>query len=235
MTGDITPLVAGAVEILILWLAICVHESAHGWMAERLGDPAARAAGRISLNPLRHFDPFGMVALPIVMAMVGGPVFGWGKPSPVLGREMSRPWDAVWVAAAGPLANLALCGAAILGLALVVLSGDAATQQSAADTLQWALMRGTGTPVTAPIDPGLYVLIQFGWIQGALAIFHLLPLPPLDGGEIAARFLPPDWAARFVRLRRYGIVVAMAFAMLTLRLLATPVLLAQWIATHLPA
>lgn len=202
-------------------------------MAERRGDPTARQQGRISLNPLRHFDPFGMLFLPVAMAFVGGPAFGWGRPSPVLGRELKQPWDAVWVAAAGPLANLTVCAASIISLALACSLGGEATRSLAADTLQWSMMRGAEAPKVA-FDPAFYVLIQLGWVHGALAIFHLLPIPPLDGGEILAKFLPPEWIPRFIGLRRFGMVVAMAFGMLALRILSTPILLAQWVATHLP-
>jgi Zn-dependent protease len=232
MNFDASLVVAGLVELLIVWLAVCVHESAHGWVAERRGDPTARAEGRISLNPLRHFEPFGMLFLPVAMTLVGGPAFGWGRPSPVLRNEQPNPWDSLRIAAAGPMANLAVAVASIVVLGVVAGSSPGAAKE-AADTLQWSIGRFGPDAARLTFDPAFYFLIQLGWIHGAMAIFHLLPIPPLDGGEILARFLPPEWAERLVALRRYGLLIAMAFGMLTLRWLAAPILVVQYVVTHL--
>jgi Zn-dependent protease len=248
MNFDPTVWLAGALQLLVAWLAICVHESAHGWMAERLGDPTARAVGRISLNPLRHLDPFGTVVLPIAQLVFHGPVFGWGRPSPVLGRDLRRPWDAVWVAAAGPLANLGLAAAAIFAVGIATAMAGEAGREVGLATLQHSVLQSlppaaAGSPAAgatasaaagAAASPGLFFLIQLAIINGFMAAFHLLPVPPLDGGEIVARFLPPDWGARFVALRPFGMLVAMALGLVgVVQLVASPVAVALWLAVVL--
>jgi Zn-dependent protease len=237
MSSDPTVWLAGALQLLVAWLAICVHESAHGWTAERLGDPTARAVGRISLNPLRHLDPFGTVVLPLAQLVFHGPVFGWGRPSPVLGRDLRRPWDAVWVAAAGPLANLAVAFAAVFAVGVATaVSGDAGREVGLA-TLQHSVLQSlppaaAGADAASPAaSPGLFFLIQVAIINGFMAAFHLLPVPPLDGGEILARFLPPEWGARFVAVRPFGMLVAMALGLVgVVQLVASPVAVALYLA-----
>ena len=158
---------AGAVQVLLLMipgllLAVTVHEVAHGWVADRLGDPTARLAGRLTLNPLPHIDPLG--ALAFVLAG-----FGWARPVPVSARNLRRPVrDMAWVAAAGPLSNFLV---AFLGLVLLVLTS-----------------RVLDAPFVArPIAGMLRFVYTFNL---GLAIFNLIPLPPLDGGHFLPYFFP---------------------------------------------
>ena len=159
-----------------LLLAVTIHEVAHGWVADRLGDPTARLAGRLTLNPLPHIDPFG--ALAFVLAG-----FGWARPVPVNGRNLRRPVrDMALVAAAGPLSNFIV---AFLGLIALVL-----------------VPRLAGVPfVAAPLAEVLRYVYTFNL---GLAIFNLIPLPPLDGGHFLPYFFPPGSWPLLARLEQYG-------------------------------
>ena len=172
---------AGAVQVLLLMipgllLAVTVHEVAHGWVADRLGDPTARLAGRLTLNPLPHIDP--LVALAFVLAG-----FGWARPVPVSARNLRRPVrDMAWVAAAGPLSNFLV---AFLGLVLLVLTS-----------------RVLDAPFVArPVAGMLRFVYTFNL---GLAIFNLIPLPPLDGGHFLPYFFPRRSWPLLARLEQYG-------------------------------
>jgi Zn-dependent protease len=177
-----------AVWLVPLVIAIVFHEVAHGLVARRLGDPTAQEQGRLSLNPIRHVDPFGTVILPLILAISHTPVFGWARPVPVNYRRLRNPRrDMVLVALAGPGMNLllALLGAAILS-ATVSLSGGAdagAARMVAANALNFIL------------------------INIFLAVFNLLPVPPFDGGHVVQGLLPPAAARRFSHVGRYALLV----------------------------
>jgi len=166
-------------------LAITVHEAAHGYVARYFGDPTAEQAGRISLDPFRHIDPVGTVIVPISLflfsSMAGNPwTFGWAKPVPVNFSRLRKPKaDMLWVAAAGPLANLAMA-------------------------VIWAMVYALLVTKKAP--PSVYVLIaEAGMIiNGALLFLNLLPIPPLDGGRIAFSLLPDRLAWKYARIEPFG-------------------------------
>lgn len=175
-------------------IAITLHEAAHGWVAWRLGDPTARQLGRVTFNPFRHVDPFGTVLLPALLLLgqaLGGvrqPIlFGWAKPVPVdFGRLRKPRRDMVLVAAAGPGINIALAYAAALLLHAVPLLPETAASWAGHNLLN-ALI-----------------------INLLLAVFNMMPLPPLDGGRVAAGILPPALARPLARLERYGLVIVLA-------------------------
>ncbi|MEO5656164.1 MAG: site-2 protease family protein [Nitrospiria bacterium] len=193
-------------------LAITFHEAAHGFVADRLGDPTAKYLGRLTLNPLPHIDPFGTIILPLVLYVTpllisGQPgfVFGYAKPVPVNFMNLRRPkQDMVWVAVAGPLTNLALAVAAGLLLhgmnGLGLLSGRSAAPGG-----------GSGFAVIEPIVHMLHysVLINVG-----LMLFNLLPIPPLDGGRVLVGLLPTSSSERLAGLERYGMVILMVLIFL---------------------
>ena len=182
------PLYQIAVWLVPLIVAIVFHEVAHGLVARRLGDPTAAQLGRLTLNPIRHVDPFGTVILPMLLALAHAPIFGWAKPVPVNYRLLRHPRrDMVLVALAGPGMNLVL---AVIG-SLVV----AATVWSA---------RGVASPATVFIAQNA---INFVLINIFLAIFNLIPLPPFDGGHVVQGLLPPRAAATFGKLGRYSLLV----------------------------
>jgi Zn-dependent protease len=174
--------------------AITLHEAAHGYAARRFGDLTAELEGRISLNPLRHIDPVGTILVPLVILLVsklaggGGILFGWAKPVPVNFRNLRRPkQDMLWVAAAGPGANVAM---AIFWAAMIKLSF---ILQGGAFALPLALMGAAGV-----------------FINAILMALNLLPLPPLDGGRIAVSLLPPRWAYGLARVEPYGLFILIA-------------------------
>ncbi|MGD8394055.1 MAG: site-2 protease family protein [Candidatus Eiseniibacteriota bacterium] len=166
------------VVVPVFLLAICLHEAAHAFVADRLGDPTARELGRLTLNPLRHLDVIGTIVF-----FVAG--FGWAKPVPVDPRRLRDPLrDGVWIAAAGPGANVVLALASAILLRVVVASGGA----------------GAGT-VTAGVASFLNLSVTVNLV---LALFNLIPLPPLDGSKVLLGLLPRDAAARFARVTAAG-------------------------------
>ncbi len=176
-----------------LIIAIVCHEVAHGWVALALGDPTAKEQRRLSLNPLRHVDPVGTLLVPGFLAIVGGPIFGWAKPVPVIRNRLDNPrYGMMAVAAAGPATNLVLAaiGAVVLGL----VAHGASPEQMA--------------------QPGLLVqgLFYFLLINIFLAFFNLLPIPPFDGSHILEGLLPRRWAVAYERLRPAG--MALFFALI---------------------
>ena len=177
---------------VVLLFSLTVHESAHAWTADRLGDPTARLLGRVSLNPIVHADLFGTVIFPIVAMVSGVPLIGWAKPVPVNRRRLGHPRrDYVLVAAAGPTSNLLLAFAAATVLALMPIS---------------PVRIGEGN-VTAPVASLLSRAVQLNVL---LAIFNMIPIPPLDGGNVLGGLLPRPMAALFDRLRPYGFVLLYA-------------------------
>jgi len=180
-----------SVWTLPVLIAITFHEAAHGWVAWHLGDPTARQLGRVTFNPFKHIDPFGTVLLPAALLLaqtVGGVsrplLFGWAKPVPVnFGRLRNPRRDMVLVAAAGPGINLALAYAAALLMHVVPALPDT--------IVNWAG----------------HNLLNAILINLILAVFNMLPLPPLDGGRVAVGVLPKQLALPLARLERYGLPI----------------------------
>ena len=169
-----------------------VHESAHAWTADRLGDRTARLLGRVSLNPIVHADPIGTVLFPLLSFIGGVPLIGWAKPVPVVTRNLRHPRrDFVLVAAAGPASNLLMAVGAASALWLVPVS---------------PLTLGEPN-VSAPLASLLSRAIQ---INVLLAIFNMLPIPPLDGGNVLSGILPPNLAGIFNQMRPYGFLLLYA-------------------------
>jgi Zn-dependent protease len=177
------------ISFLVLVFSLTVHESAHAWTADRLGDPTARALGRISLNPLVHADPIGTLLFPLIGLLTHAPIIGWAKPVPVATWRFRRPRrDYLLVAAAGPLSNLSLALVAAVALRLL----PAAAPEAA------------GFRLLEPVATIVYAMLVVNLL---LAIFNMLPIPPLDGGTVLAGLLPERFAVGFDRLRPYGFVL----------------------------
>jgi len=172
-----------AVYAIPILFAITVHEAAHGYVARMFGDNTAYVAGRITLNPVKHIDPIGTIVVPLVMVTLSGFMFGWAKPVPVDFRQLRRPkQDMVWVAAAGPGANLLM---AILWLLF-------------AKALAIIGMREAYFFLMA--DAGIKVNLM-------LMALNLLPLPPLDGGRILVGVLPHRLSWQVARIEPYGFII----------------------------
>lgn len=167
--------------------AIVFHEVAHGWVANKLGDPTARMLGRLTLNPIKHIDPVGTILVPAVLLIMHSPfMFGWAKPVPITPQNFAKPRTGMaWVAAAGPALNLlmAIAWVAIAWLAVAL-----------APRAPWILP--------------LYYMGQFGVVANVvLGVLNLFPLPPLDGSRVLTGLLPPEGARLMYRIEPYGLFI----------------------------
>jgi Zn-dependent protease len=218
-----TVLFTGVVQLLVLLLSISAHEAAHAWVADRCGDPTARLLGRVSLNPLRHLDPIGSVLLPLMLIVLGVPVFGFGRPVLVQAKNLRRPyWQMLMVSCAGPAVNLLLALLAVVA----VLAAGAALGAGARD----AALASVPLPRLKEPDfgrlaafPLMFTLVRLATVNIFLALFNLLPVPPLDGGQIALQVLPADWAASLASVRPYGRIIGVALALVAVTLVVLPI------------
>ncbi|HHA19457.1 MAG TPA: site-2 protease family protein [Methylophaga sp.] len=180
------------IQKIIVWalpviFAITAHEVAHGWVALKLGDRTAQMMGRLTLNPLKHIDPVGTILVPGVLLVLGGFIFGWAKPVPVTFQNLRHPKsDMVWVALAGPMANLvmAVIWALVAKLGLTLLQ--------------------SGVEIGAPM---VYMGIAGVLINTMLMMLNLFPLPPLDGGRILVGLLPGPLSWRVSQIEPYGFFI----------------------------
>ncbi len=175
-----------AVWALPILFAITLHEAAHGWVANKLGDPTAKNLGRITINPIKHIDPVGTVVVPLFLAMVSPFVMGWAKPVPIEPRYFKSPLlDMAVVAIAGPVSNffMACLWAMFIQLVIMLLEHS--------DLLVFLAEMGKN---------GIIINI-------VLMVLNLLPIPPLDGGRVVAGILPPNLAMPFMQLERFGMVI----------------------------
>jgi Zn-dependent protease len=174
-----------------LVVAVILHEISHGVVALWFGDRTAKEAGRITLNPVPHIDPFGSIILPAMGAVLGVPVVAWAKPVPVNPERMRNPrHDMLFVSLAGPFTNFTLMVAAAVG----ARAAFHASHQSLPSTI-------AGLPL------GIQILFSFALVNMFLGLFNLLPIPPLDGSALVERVLPAQWLPTWYRIRPYGLLV----------------------------
>ncbi|MGE0815426.1 MAG: site-2 protease family protein [Vicinamibacterales bacterium] len=186
-SGDLLQI---GLSVAVLIASLSFHEAAHAWAADRLGDPTARMLGRLSLNPLVHIDPVGTVLFPLLAIATGLPLIGWARPVPVNPARLASPRrDFAIVAAAGPASNLVL--AVVAGFAF--------------RTLEQVV--GFGGSFSQPTDVLAYAAYFAVVINVLLAVFNLIPVPPLDGGNILAGIVPAPVAGLIDRLRPYGFIL----------------------------
>jgi Zn-dependent protease len=200
-----------SIQAIPLLLAITFHEAAHGWVAYKKGDPTAKMLGRVTLNPLAHIDPFGTILLPAILILMRSPfLFGYAKPVPVNFRLLHNlKRDPVYVASAGVVTNLALAAASgflfrFIGLLdpdVIPKIGGLGLHATAEGTLQMAL-----------IPLALMCVASVKW-NVLLAIFNLIPIPPLDGGRIAVGLLPHGPSQALASVERYGMLLLIALFM----------------------
>ncbi|OGT47258.1 MAG: peptidase M50 [Gammaproteobacteria bacterium RIFCSPHIGHO2_12_FULL_38_11] len=209
------------VAVIPLIFAITLHEAAHGWIASKLGDQTASIQGRVSLNPLRHIDPFGTVILPLFMLMFGGFIFGWAKPVPIVWKHLRHPQrDMALVAIAGPGANLAM---AFLWAIIAKCSHLIFMNPHIQETLRSTILF-------------IHLTSRFGiMINCVLLVINLIPIPPLDGSRVVSSLLPPALAQKYNRLEYYGLWIFLGLFFLmyftnSLSILFGPIYaLIQWI------
>lgn len=178
------------IQLAVVLFAISVHESAHAWMADKFGDPTARNAGRVSLNPIRHIDPIGTVIFPLLLAIMGAPVFGWAKPVMVNPYNLRDPRRAnIFISAAGPVSNILGAAAGIfLFLAIKQINLGLLLSYPNFTTLGWLLV---------------FLII----INIFLAVFNLIPIPPLDGSGIVEGILKGDALYHYQKIKPYGFII----------------------------
>jgi Zn-dependent protease len=180
-------MIALIIQLPVLMFSVILHEVAHGWAAEKFGDDTARLMGRITFNPVPHIDLFGTIILPVLALITGAPVFGWAKPVPVNSYRLRNPdRDMVWVALAGPGANLLL--ALLCGAIMWVLRTYAVLPDSIAISI---------------MELARLVMV----VNIILPVFNLFPIPPLDGSRVLAGLLPPKLAYEYSKLEQYGFFI----------------------------
>ena len=218
MSGDVFFLI---IQFLVLLLSLSIHESAHAWTADALGDPTARYLGRVSLNPIVHADPFGTILFPLMgMFLLHGAMFGWAKPVPVNVSRLRRPTrDHMLVAAAGPASNL------LLALGLLICLLVAKTVSTNAGYVLAGVRYGQildGSPILAPLMAFAYYGIIINVI---LAVFNLIPVAPLDGAAVLSGLLPRSMSTAFDQMQNYGFVLLIGLLYLNIpAILYTPVI-----------
>jgi Zn-dependent protease len=202
-------LYVGIIEFIVLLLSLSVHESAHAWTANTLGDPTARLLGRVSLNPIVHIDPIGTIVLPLIGILYSGVIFGWAKPVPVSVSRLRNPSrDYMLVSAAGPISNFLL--AALMFVVLMALKGSSPeTADMVRDIASWNVP-ASGTIIASLAMAAFYGIV----INVVLGIFNLFPIAPLDGAGILSGLLPRPVQGFLQSIQSHGMMILVLLVVL---------------------
>jgi Zn-dependent protease len=188
-------------QMIAFLFAISVHESAHAWTASRCGDPTARMLGRVSLNPIRHIDPIGTVLLPLVAAISHIPLLGWAKPCPVDPRNFSHPVrDDIMTSVAGPVSNFIVATGALILLWIISLTS------ATGHMLVHAVGSGIGGLSGSILDPTVLLIYELMIINIVLAVFNLIPVPPLDGSHVIRHFMSDSVRSVYDSIGIFGLL-----------------------------
>jgi Zn-dependent protease len=192
------------IAYFVLLFAITIHEAAHGWAANRFGDPTAFNMGRVTLNPIPHIDPIGTVLFPLLMMFTGIPLLGWAKPVPVNPMNLRNPKrDNLWISAAGPLSNFSAAAGFFILIRVIKAVNPQAFYIVPGLSGGFQLMQGVVT-----------ILFYAILINTFLAVFNLIPIPPLDGSGILMGFLNDEAAEKYDRIRPYGFMILLGLLFL---------------------
>ena len=195
-------------QMIAFLFAISVHESAHAWTASRCGDPTARMLGRVSLNPIRHIDLFGTIILPLVAAISHIPLLGWAKPTPVDPRNFRHPMlDDILTSVAGPVSNFIVATGALLLLGSISLSSA-----SGRALVIGLVAGGDGAGSDSALAPVAMLLFEMMFINIVLAVFNLIPVPPLDGSHVLRHFLSDTVRTAYDRIGIFALLALVFLA-----------------------
>jgi Zn-dependent protease len=213
-------------QLIVFLFAISFHESAHAWMANRCGDPTARMLGRISLNPIKHIDPVGTVVLPLFAMLTGIPVLGWAKPTPVDPRNFrNQVRDDILTAVVGPISNFIVAGGALIVLLLIALTSHVGS--AIVNIIPYVYpnhLEVLATQTNSLLMPTSLLLYDLMVINIVLAVFNLIPVPPLDGSHVLRHFLPAPMLRAYDTVGWLGLIALVYFGGGLLGRLIYPVL-----------
>jgi len=206
-------------QIIAFVFAISVHESAHAWMANLRGDPTARMLGRITLNPIKHIDPVGTVIMPLIALLAHIPMIGWAKPTPVDPRNFRKPvLDDILTSVVGPISNLVVAAIATVLLLIIKFSSPTGRQVIEQVVGPFPLQS------QSVLVPFCMLFYQFMVINIVLAIFNLIPVPPLDGSHVLRHFLPEPVRRVYDTMGLVGLLLLVYFGGGLLGAMLSPVL-----------